>query len=367
MTPASTRHTSGSQRFVEPIRRAAIVGLLLLCAGSLGCQSNGGEGTSESAAAAVPAPNSSPRLFSGQAAYQHMRALNTEGPRVSGTAGSTRGRAYLSDALFGAGISTHEVRVPIADSQGDSIDLTHLIAAIPGESNDVLLLATHYDTSPLALEAPARNDQNASGPALLLELARALDEKSKPEYTIWLAFIDGDALGDAESALEVDHLGTQSLIDEWIREESLARIRAAVFFGNVGERDQPILRDIASPRIYREIFWQVAHELGYSRTFPAESHYGVTTTGRATAAEASLRSSVALENSTDRSGSSAFTAESAVPTSRHLRPSAGFEAVGNVALESITRTAAKLRKIDRFAATPLQAGRSEDALPVSLD
>ena len=142
-----------------------------------------------------------------------------------------------------------------------------------------------------------RNDQRASGPALLLELARSLNAGPTPEYTVWLSWIDGDALDTvSDGGSSQVRLGTQSLVDEWSRGQEFSQIRAAIFFGDVGDRDKPIGRDIDSPRVYREIFWQVAQDLGYGSSFPADGPYGLSSTGRRTFAQANLRSSIALAN-----------------------------------------------------------------------
>jgi hypothetical protein len=150
------------------------------------------------------------------------------------------------------------------------------------------------------------------------------------------------------------HPGTQSLVDEWTRSDELSRIRAAIVFGNVGHRDQPIVRDINSPRIYREIFWEVAHDQGFDDVFPSSSHYGLTRTGRGTLAQAPLRATIALGNSREP-----IKSREADPAAKPRRLTAGFDAVGNVTLEVLLRTASKLGKIDRFVEAPLKAGRDE--------
>jgi hypothetical protein len=255
--------------------------------------------------------------------------------------------------------------VDAGDGAGKRVELTHLTARIPGRSADVLLLVAHYDTSPASADAPMRrNDQRASGPALLLELARALDAGPTPEYTVWLTWIDGDALDTSgQGGSSKVRLGTQSLVDEWSRGQEFARIRAAILFGDVGDRDRPIVRDIDSPRVYRETFWQVAQDLGYGTSFPADGAYGLSSTSRGIFAQANLRSSIALANSRDypieSPDDSSDGPTRAKPAQRSSRPSAGFEAVGNVTLEALSRIAAKLRKIDHFARSPLTAGREK--------
>ncbi len=367
-------------------RRVGIGFSSLACLLLLGCQSTGPAG-SEPAVSRSQAKTSAAATFSSPVAWRHLRALNKIGSRVSGSSKSATARKYLLGALDRLDIPSRQQRVSVVVSSGKAsgkkIKLTHVTAMIPGRSSDVLLLAAHYDTSPWSSDTPVRrNDQRASGPALLLELARALNAGPTPEYTVWLSWIDGDALDTARdgSSSEV-RLGTQSLVDAWSRGQEFSQIRAAIFFGDVGDRDKPIVRDIDSPRIYREIFWQVAQDLGYGSSFPADGPYGLSSTGRRTFAQANLRSSIALANlrishaqppeeasqgrgqqtaaSQKRAASQQTAASQKKAAKRPRRPSAGFEAVGNVTLEALNRIAAKLRKIDHFARSPLTAGREE--------
>ncbi len=335
---------------------------LLACALLLACQSPGPARDAPRSRSANPDAGE----FSAQSAWHHLRALNRFGARVSGSAGSARARQYLGHILGRLDIELREQRVSVALESGKSVELTHVTATIPGRSSDILLLAAHYDTSPEATTALRHDDQRASGPALLLELAGALHAGPTPEYTVWLTWIDGDALqATPRNGPSQVRPGTQSLVDEWSRGQEFSRIRAAVFFGNVGARDRPIVRDIDSPRVYRETFWQVAHELGYADSFPADGRYGLSSTGQTTFARAELRSSIALANPRDCDGENSE-ASSEVSHREQTAPgpprsSAGFEAVGNVTLEALIRIAGKLRKVDRFARSPLTAGRAAAA------
>ncbi len=332
---------------------------LLACILGLACQATG--------PATLPAADASraekvavdPTEFSADRARRQMLRLAEFGSRAPGSRGSRRFREHLRGALGDLGIALREQRVSAIAGSGEEVELVHLTAVIPGRFADVLLLAAHYDTSEASGSPAGRDDRTASGPALLLELARTLHAGSVPEYTVWLTWIDGDTLGSTAAAPIQARSGTQSLVDAWSREGTFSRIRAAIFFGEVGDSERPIVRDVDSPRIYREIFWEVARELGYGELFPEDSRYGLVSTGRATFAQAQLRSSVALANqraaedeTPDRLGGARLAPS--VPVR-----STGFEAVGNVTLQVLTRIAEKLRKIDRFAQSPLTAGRGE--------
>jgi hypothetical protein len=306
-------------------------------------------------------------MFSGQRAWQHMRAFNHLGSRVAGSREARAARIYIKSEFEKLGLSVAEQLAAVVDTGGQPVELTHLTGVIEGRSKDILLLATHYDTSPFDNAVPRRTDQRASGVALLLELARTLTANEKPEYTIWLTFIDGDALDPTSETASNARVGSQSLVAEWKRLSVFGQIRAAFFYGNVGDRDLPILRDIDSPRMYREEFWEAAAGLGFEDNFPRNSGYGPSNTGRDVFADANLRASVALANSQDSDAAARLPAvhpsdagnvgdETSVK-----RAFAGFSAVGNVSFEALKRTASKLHNIDQFARSPLMAGHSDGA------
>ena len=303
-----------------------------------------------------------PTDFSGEAARQHLRALNEVGGRVTGPPGADATRAVLREALSRAGVSNREYRTQWSGPDAERIEFTHVLASVPGRSNDVILLAAHFD--PLAAEPdaagarPGVGDPRASGVALLLELARVLHAGEPPDYTIGFAFIDGD--GTRLGHHSAQRPGTRSLVEAWSRTGELETIRIAVFFGAVGASDLPMLRDIDSPRVYRELFWEAARNLDLTASFPASSPYGRADTGRTAFAELARRSSIALQ---DAPAPLPAEADDVLPAPRGA--SVRFDEVGRVTLEALGRVAAKLRRIDRFARSPLTAGREPTEPPAA--
>ena len=71
-----------------------------------------------------------------------------------------------------------------------------------------------------------------AGAALVLELARVLALQDRP-YTIWIAFVEGDAGADALANQEAERpfTGSDALAGELGRRGMLERVRMAVFFG----------------------------------------------------------------------------------------------------------------------------------------
>jgi hypothetical protein len=290
--------------------------------------------------------------FSGLEAYRQLEELREV---AGGTAGLERTREYFRSELRSRNIEFREM--PVRHQGPESADMIHITAVIPGKSNDVLFLAAHYggsnevESDRIGSDPPQEFAPSASGdlsgPALLLELARALRQTNTLEYTVWLAFIDG---GAAKAPIMV---GTRSLVDELIRTGDFSRIRLAVLFGNVADRDLEIARDIESPRMYREIFWSAADRLDYRDVFSPESSFARALTGQPIFSQEKLRASVAIASGSWRSPGT--------PPDESAQSAQSLAAVGNVTIEALDVFAAKFQRIDRFQQSPLMAGREVPA------
>ena len=162
-----------------------------------------------------------------------------------------------------------------AEPDGESIDdavqgvprIEHLTAVIPGESSDIFLLAAHFDTPRFEAFSFVGANHGASGPAVLLELARNLAQRPLP-FTVWTTFLDGETkfADDAER-----FTGSRALADQMASDGTLDSVRVGVFFDQVGDADLRVARDAQSYRRYREMFFEAARRLRYTEAFPLSS------------------------------------------------------------------------------------------------
>ena len=102
----------------------------------------------------------------------------------------------------------------------------NIIAIRAGESDKTLVLGGHYDSVPAG---PGAND-NGSGTAVLLELARALAQHSHKDTLIFIAF-DAEELGLVGSRYYVEHLDSAAR----------AKIQAMLNFDMLGGGSGPLL------------------------------------------------------------------------------------------------------------------------------
>jgi hypothetical protein len=214
----------------------------------------------------VPAPaEARPAPFQGERAFAHLEALVALGPRVAGTPAVGQARAYVRAELEGLGLSVHEDEFRFASEPGAPEQvLANLWAEIPGTHAGLFIVATPLDTPPG--ESPGANE-GGSGAALLLELARALHERSLP-YSVRLLFLDGDLLTS-----ETAFLGSAHAHRSLAESGELQTLRLLLYVHQVGDRELEIRRDRSSDRVLREVFFSAARGAGLAAAFPSAAPY----------------------------------------------------------------------------------------------
>lgn len=144
--------------------------------------------------------------FSADSAYHFVEKQVAFGPRVPGTAAHSEAVDYFVTrfADFGADVTVQEFDQTTYDNT--RVRLKNIIASFYPEKKKRILLAAHWDTRPFAdedKENPNRpldgaND-GASGVAVLLEIARALNQaENPPSVGVDLILFDGEDWGERE-------------------------------------------------------------------------------------------------------------------------------------------------------------------------
>jgi glutaminyl-peptide cyclotransferase len=210
------------------------------------------------AVAQAPVP---PRV-DGAAALRHVERLVAIGPRVAGSPGAERARAYIVGELRRLGIEP-EVQSFEATTPHGRMRMANIIARLPGRRSDVIVLAGHYDTKLFnSFRFVGANDGGSSA-ALLIELARRL-AKAPREYTVWMVWFDGEEA--LETWTSTDSLyGSRHLATELERTRRLPR--ALVLMDMIGDRDLNIRRDTYSTPWLTDILWASAARLGHAKYF----------------------------------------------------------------------------------------------------
>ncbi len=303
----------------------------------------------------APAEGAAP-AFSPEQAWEHLRRLTEIGPRASGTEGAARARAYIRKALDALGLEVVALSKRVPLGTGGELEIESLVAIVPGESPDLFVLATPYDTRYFESFEFVGANGASSGAAVLLELARVLSQDPLP-YTTWLVFLDGEApLGrgspdDASTAW----VGSSELARLWSEDGWLESIRLLLYLTQVADADLQIARDLRSHRGYRETFWDVAQRLGHTEAFAPGQRYEAPAAGHVPFVARGVRRAVLLmDTSFGGDEPPGLYADTEDDTLERCSPQS-LGVVGEVTLESLREIAARLAKIDRFAGAPLDA------------
>lgn len=214
--------------------------------------------------------------FSGERALVNVRSQLNFGPRITGTEASLRMGDWLVEQLRLLGWDVVIQPFTINEQvQGRNIVAVRSPSQ-PGAP--VVLLATHYDTrlaadadpDPLRRQTPSLGaNAGASGPAILLELARTLDIEAI-EHTVCLAFFDAEA--NAGLPGWDAHIGSRLFVESL--PGSVPRCAAARFVVGVdqaGAIDQRFFQNEAGDPALNTALWRVADTLELSARFPDQS------------------------------------------------------------------------------------------------
>ena len=138
-----------------------------------------------------PEPAPDPSQFSGERAWEHLERLVEIGPRVSGTPGAEAARSYIRAQLEAVGLEprplSFDVQLAVAaeevaEGETRKLSFESILAEIPGESTDLVVLAAPFDSRHFASFTHVGANNGASGAALLLEMARVLSVRSDSLY-----------------------------------------------------------------------------------------------------------------------------------------------------------------------------------------
>lgn len=138
----------------------------------------------------TPPPRLDPGLFSGEKALFETAGLVALGPRDAGTPGAEKAAHYLVRRLQAAGV-TAGIDVFTNQTPDGPAVFRNVIARLPGDSTNLILVCSHYDTKPGIPGFVGANDSGSSSGALI-ELARVLAARPPRGPEIQLVFFDGE-------------------------------------------------------------------------------------------------------------------------------------------------------------------------------
>lgn len=246
----------------------------------------------QAAATAAPALATSPAKqskFDGKQAYEYVLKQMDFGAHPAGSVAIRKTGDYILEQLKSSGWETE-----VQEFTYRGIPIRNIIAKAGVGRGPLVLVGAHYDTRPRAdqdklnpnMPVPGAND-GASGAAVLLELARALD-KSALKNEVWLAFFDAEDNGKLDAcALNVTTMqAPQATCDttpwqwsvgaEHVADNLTTTPAAVVVLDMIGDADQNIYYEHNSDEQLQKTLWQIAGELGYGRWLIPEFKWTMT-------------------------------------------------------------------------------------------
>ncbi len=206
--------------------------------------------------------------FDAAKAFEHVSKQVAFGPHWSGSPGIKNVRHYLLNELSSYGLSVKQdvFQAQTPNPKFPMVEMVNLIVEIPGKKNDIVVIGSHYDSKWYAEEHFVGANDSGSSTGALVELARVLS-KSKPQYTLWLVFFDGEeAMNNVWQG--TDHTyGSTHLVNKLRTEGNLRNLKAMILLDMIGDNSLTVRRDGNSTGWLKDIIWSTAAELGYNKNF----------------------------------------------------------------------------------------------------
>ncbi|MFN2499501.1 MAG: M28 family metallopeptidase [Pyrinomonadaceae bacterium] len=218
-------------------------------------------------------PTSSATTFNGERAMDHVRKQVEFGPRISGSEQLAKTRNYIINMLRDSGIKVFTDEFTASTPVGER-KMVNITGEIPGESKDVIIIASHYETKLYTnMQFVGANDPGTSV-ATLLEVGRVLPANpQKPKFTYWLVFFDGEEAfcegwDQCSKPRAPDNTyGSRHYVAQLRDKNESARIRAMILMDLMGYKNLELGRDDLSTRWLQDIIWRTARDIGYGKYF----------------------------------------------------------------------------------------------------
>jgi Zn-dependent M28 family amino/carboxypeptidase len=218
--------------------------------------------------------------FDGERAFNHVKAQVEFGPRPPGSPALEKTREYIVRELKSYGLNTTLDEFTDNTPRG-KIKFKNVIAELPGESSNVIIIASHYDTKLFEEFTFVGANDGGSSTGALLEIARVMAAENKPEnqsaarkrkFTYWFVFFDGEEAFCREWSEclngKDNTYGSRHMVERLKKEKQLSRVKAMILLDMIGDRDLTIPREEGSSQWLVKAIRETARHLGYEKEFP---------------------------------------------------------------------------------------------------
>lgn len=194
----------------------------------------------------------------GEIALLHIQSLEAVAPRITGTQAETRAADYIREAFKQMGYLPETQEFSFTPEDGPESSSANVIAVKTGDSPQEIIIGAHYDSVDVGRGA----DDNASGVAVMLEIAQRVQSLDTP-YTLRFIAFGAEEAGLFGSEYYVDQMSQDEIENTvaMVNLDSLVAGEIAYVYGDEGEEG-----------VLREWILQKAEELGLTlQTQPGEN------------------------------------------------------------------------------------------------
>ncbi|MDQ3817139.1 MAG: M28 family metallopeptidase [Acidobacteriota bacterium] len=276
------RGANGPQRRIEAKSFALLLALVIFFPSCSGNKTGNNSGANVTPAAASPSPTAAPQTkfsIDGDRAFEHVRKQVEIGPRPAGSPELAKARDYIVNELksYGLNVTLDEFTpiTPVGQRK-----MVNVIAELPGESTDVVILSSHYDTKLFKEFRFVGANDGGSSTGTLLEMARVLAQSGqKRPLTYWFVFFDGEEAfckgwdkNEPEGCANPDGpdntYGSRHMVKQLKEKGEIKRVRAMILLDMMGYKNLRLGQDreMSTPWLIEEV-WRTARDLGYSKQF----------------------------------------------------------------------------------------------------
>jgi glutaminyl-peptide cyclotransferase len=217
--------------------------------------------------------------FNADSAFRVLKAQVDFGPRVPNTPAHEKCAAYLTAMLKARGLSVGVQEGKVVTYEGKTYRIKNMMASFHPEVQNRIMFFTHWDSRHIADQDSIRPnepidaaDDGASGPGVLIEIARQM-QKSSPGIGVDFILLDAEDTGQPNDASMMEPkedtwcLGTQY----WVKNiPKGCHPRYGILLDMVGAKNAVFPMDGLSMEVAPDVVkhvWGIAKDLGYSSYF----------------------------------------------------------------------------------------------------
>jgi glutaminyl-peptide cyclotransferase len=260
-------------KIIKPLFFIALLLLLQACNGNKPDSNTGANVPPTASPTATVAPQAKFSIDADRA-FENVRKQVEIGPRPAGSAELAKARDFIVGELksYGLNVTQDEFtsKTPVGERK-----MVNIIAELPGESSDVIVLSSHYDTKLFKEFRFVGANDGGSSTGTLMEMARVMAQSGqKRPFTYQFVFFDGEEAfckewEDCKNPDGPDNTyGSRHFVNQLREKNELKRVRAMILLDMMGYKDLRLGQDreMSAPWLIDEV-WQTAGALGYDKYF----------------------------------------------------------------------------------------------------